>query len=418
MSFVQSFTAVLMLLLMSATRVIIAQDDQQCRAHLSDPPLLPGISCEDIYNKNQQTHDQSGYYWILNGPSRVYCGMNYIGSSCEEIYNAYSVTRDKSGFYRISNNAWVYCGMNYIGSSCEEIYNAYSVTRDKSGFYRMSNNTWVYCGMNYIGSSCEDIYNTYSVTRDKSGFYRMSNNTWVYCDMRDIAIAFSRGEFISSCTGMGGVWRRIASFNISAGDECPTGWNKSTQSGVSFCRPPSDNPGCYSTNFSANEMSYTRVCGRARGYQVSSPDGFNRRNNAGSTINDTYVDGLSITCGYPRQHIWTYAVGVTDPGRNADCCPCSTYRGRSPPTFIGSNYYCESGAANNIFNYGTYYLSDPLWDGNGCSSDNTCCSNTNLPWFQHQLTEMTQDDIEVRICRDEAFVNEEILIDILEIYIQ
>ena len=31
---------------------------------------------------------------------------------------------------------------------------------------------------------------------------------------------------------------------------------------------------------------------------------------------------------------------------------------------------------------------------------------------------MTTDDIEVRICRDEEFDNEEILVDILELYVQ
>ena len=62
-------------------------------------------------------------------------------------------------------------------------------------------------------------------------------------------------------------------------------------------------------------------------------------------------------------------------------------------------------------------FADPLWDGAGCSASNTCCSNTDQPWFHHQLNEMTQDDIEVRICRDQVFNNEGILIDILELYI-
>ena len=340
MSFVQSFTAVLVLLLMSATRVIIAQDDQQCRAHLSDPPLLPGISCEDIYNKNQQTHDQSGYYWILNGPSRVYCGMNYIGSSCE------------------------------------------------------------------------DIYNTYSVTRDKSGFYRVSNNAWVYCDMRDIAIAFSRGEFISSCTGMGGVWRRIASFNTATGDNCPSPWVKRSYNNVSFCKRNTTNRGCSSVYYSTNEINYQKVCGKVSGYQKGSPDAFVRVSNAFD-----YFEGLSITHGDPRQHIWTYAVGNTESGIHYNC-PCAIYPGPDSPPFVGSHYYCESGAGS-VFDISTYYLSDVLWDGAGCStSANTCCSNTNLPWFYHELSQTTQDSIEVRVCMDESFSNEAVLITNIELFIQ
>ena len=87
----------------------------------------------------------------------------------------------------------------------------------------------------------------------------------------------------------------------------------------------------------------------------------------------------------------------------------------TPPSFVGNNYYCESGAGSDYAF--TYYLSDPLWDGAGCSANNTCCSNTDQSWFHHQLSAMTEDDIEVRICRDEAFNIDGILVDILEIYI-
>ena len=74
--------------------------------------------------------------------------------------------------------------------------------------------------------------------------------------------------------GVEGQWRRIAGINISAGDDCPTGWSKSSYNGVSFCRTPDDNGGCYSTFFSTNGVSYQYVCGRARGYQKGSPDAF------------------------------------------------------------------------------------------------------------------------------------------------
>ena len=65
-----------------------------------------------------------------------------------------------------------------------------------------------------------------------------------------------------------------------------------------------------------------------------------------------------------------------------------------------------------------YLLSDPLWDGAGCSTSNTCCSNTDQSWFHHQLSSITQDDIEVRICRGEVFAREGILVVMLELYIQ
>ena len=334
---------VLVVLVACIDGMIVADD--QCEFE-SLNQYLPGTSCEDIYKKNPRVRNESGDYWIIDGPRYVYCGMNYTGQSCEKIYNNNPETVDKNGYYRI-------------------------------------------------------------------------NTQWTYCNMTAIAA----GYFNFSCAGVGGEWRRIARFDISAGDECPTGWNKRYYSGVSFCRTPSNTVGCYSTSFSTNAMNYIRVCGRARGYQKGSPDGFLRVHPQNNNIEMTYVDGLSITHGSPPQHIWTYAVGHTERDTAFDVaarCPCTVGRlGRRPPSFVGYNYYCESGAEteNNDF-LDTYFLSDPLWDGSGCFSGNSCCSNTTLPWFQYQLSEMTHDDIEMRICRDENFSNEEILIDILELYIQ
>ena len=95
-------------------------------------------------------------------------------------------------------------------------------------------------------------------------------------DMTAIAAGFF-------CSGRG-EWRRIASFNISAGDDCPSGWSKSSHSGVSFCRSSSDGSGCYLNTFSTNHMAYQRVCGRARGYQKGTPHGFRS-----SSMNDMYI---------------------------------------------------------------------------------------------------------------------------------
>ena len=336
-------TAALALLLASVLviKVGVAQDEQQCMEYQFDSSFIPGYSCEDIYNKNSQSRDMSGYYWIIDGLRRVYCGMNYTGSSCE------------------------------------------------------------------------DIFNYYRASRDKSGYYRIDNNEWVYCNMTAIAIAVSRGDLISSCVGVDGIWKRIASFNITAGDDCPSPWVKSSHNGVSFCIPASTAAGCYSVNYSTNGMSYQRVCGRASGYQKGSPDAFFKFNDAFD-----YFEGLSITHGSPRQHVWTYAVGTTESNRNVlTNCPCAIFPGADPSAFVGSHYYCESGAGSS-FDINTYYLSDVLWDGAGCSAGNKCCSDPNLPWFYRQLNQTIQDDIEVRVCVDQGFADEAVLITILQLYIQ
>ena len=303
----------------------------------------------------------------------------------------------------------------YPGRSCKDIYIMNPEHRGIPGYYWITDSpTLVYCGMNYTGLSCEDIHNNNPEIGDKNGYYPINNTQWTFCNMTDIVAAVADGH-TSICAGVGGEWRRIASINISAGDNCPTGWVKKSYNGVSFCRAPSDTSGCYPTFFSTNGVSYQHVCGRARGYQKGSPDAFqyNRR-----SIDTYYVDGLSITHGSPRQHIWTYAAGVTDNGKWPCCnCPCAAIPGSGPPPFVGNDYYCESGTGS-IYSSSAYYLSDPLWDGAGCSTNNTCCSNTNQPWFYHQLSRITKDDIEVRICRDISFYSDGILVDILELYIQ
>ena len=47
-------------------------------------------------------------------------------------------------------------------------------------------------------------------------------------------------NFIPTCAGVGGGWKRIVNINITAGDDCPIGWRKDTDSSISFCCVVSD----------------------------------------------------------------------------------------------------------------------------------------------------------------------------------
>ena len=306
------------------------------------------------------------------------------------------------------------------GESCEVIYNKNTETRDKPGYY------WIlsrdYCGMPYTGSSCEDIYNKYHETVNKSGYYRINDNDWTYCDMvkKDSTLSSHDPDYIPTCAGVGGGWKRIANINVSTGGFCPNGWRKDTHSGVSFCRVVSNSSNrCSSTTFSTNGRSYQRVCGRARGYQKGWSVAFNRYHDAGQTIDGYYVDGLSITHGNPRQHIWTFANGLYDGLAYYDHynCPCAPGSQYPSPPFVGTNYYCESGT-NNTWAIDEYYFNDPLWDRSGCITSN-CCDNPTLPWFYRELNGTTTDDIEARICHEHGFYTKgSTLIDQLELYIQ
>ena len=64
-------------------------------------------------------------------------------------------------------------------------------------------------------------------------------------------------------------------------------------------------------------------------------------------------------------------------------------------------------------------LDDPLWDGDGCAPDNSCCNQTGmLPWFYRNLPQEVGDDIEVRLCGSESHANEEAYVELVEIYVQ
>ena len=433
------------------TKELVIATDNCTEYQFKTPFSYAGESCEDIYSKNTKSHKWPGYYTIAY---KIYCGMSsYNGSSCENIFKKYPEIhrinpKEKSGYYRLNNSQWTYCDMSEIaaraadfismcsvvevgesrmkstnynyqsflpGISCEGIYNNNKGSLNSPGYYWITSR--VYCGMNYTGSSCDNIYNSFPETQNKSGYYRMKENNkyqWTYCNMSTIQ---GSGDFISTCAGVGGGWRRIVNINISAGDDCPGEWRKATQSGVSFCRVATDSTThtCSSANFSTNGISYQRVCGRARGYQKGHTLGFYTGSRNASI--DYYVNGLSITYNNnPRQHIWAFASGSSEIRYNGGNCPCAIRAGTFPPPFVTNNYYCETASLDAI-DYNKFYFDDTLWDGKGCRGG-TCCDNTTQPWFYRQLNQTTQDDIEVRICTFDQYIRGSTLIDQFELYIQ
>ena len=84
-------------------------------------------------------------------------------------------------------------------------------------------------------------------------------------------------------------------------------------------------------------LLYNRVCGQVNGYQFGHTDAFSFPGG----INQRYVDGVSITHGNPRSHIWTLAAGHSEDNEMPHGCPREG--GPSAPSFVGDNYFCESG---------------------------------------------------------------------------
>jgi len=251
-------------------------------------------------------------------------------------------------------------------------------------------------------SSCNEIYQHNPTSRGNVGQYWIKTNEGVFevtCDMQ------------LKCGGIEGGWMQVVDVNMNRDESCPGTWYKVTTP-RRLCI--GYNKGCNSAHFCVNGFSYQHICGQAKGYQIGTPDAFH----GAKSINDVYVDGISITLTPPRTHVWTYAVGYSDSAGSASLnCPCASPKpGYGPPHFVGNDYYCESGLAYSPA-YNTYYLSDPLWDGNGCDISSGCCADIGTPWFHKRLPLPETKDFEVSICFDEGRSYEDIAVEKLEIFV-
>ena len=252
--------------------------------------------------------------------------------------------------------------------------------------------------------SCRDIYNYNMASRGQSGYYWIKTDQVyrVYCDMQ------------LTCGGITGGWMGIANIDTTQGDQCPSGWSKITQPRP-LCRGSGDAAGCYSAYFSNKKAEYNSICGKLRGYQLGSHGAFYANNNP---IDAAYLDGVSITVGNPRKHVWSYAVGFSKTlDHGTVTCPCAKYPGNNPPIFVKDHYYCESGSTGYSA-VNAFHGSDPLWDGRGCPAGDNCCSTLGAPWFYRHFTEPEKGAVEVRICRNEPYSNEATLLEQVQLYIQ
>ena len=219
-----------------------------------------------------------------------------------------------------------------------------------------------------------------------------------------------------------GRWTRIAYLDMTDPcQQCPTNW-RLMNSTVRGCDSPII--GCSSAIFPSNGRSYSRVCGRIIAYQKGATNAFYHAIVRGSGLEERYVDGVSITHGAAgsRQHIWTFAAALyeTDPNYDSNSiCPCFTNLAfpHRIPSYVGSNYFCNTGNPGPGVNPNIVYSDDPLWDREGCGPSNTCCEFNNPPWFCTTLSQPTTDDIELRICVDEPLSNENVLVNLVDIHV-
>ena len=265
----------------------------------------------------------------------------------------------------------------------------------------------------YPANSCREIKE--DDPNSPSGYYYVQSGprslVRTYCDMT------------RSCGGITGGWMRVTKLDMSnVSDSCPIGLKTLTQP-KRLCAMNIGGGGCSSTSFSVQDVRYTRVCGKIIGYQQRTPDAFGPYyNNRALTIDDRYVDGISLTHGRnPRKHIWTFAAALHEvlSSYRQYICPCTNIHNPLSipiPPYVGSDYFCDTASENHY--QLRFYPYDPLWDGQGCGRLNTCCSFNNPPWFMKELPSPTRDDIEMRLCADESRSNEDITFENVELYVQ
>ena len=174
---------------------------------------------------------------------------------------------------------------------------------------------------------------------------------------------------------------------------CPNGLTERTVADKRTCAAFSNFATCSSVYYQSPPFS--QVCGRINGYSERSLNAFNNYGRGTNLdIDDNYVDGASLTHGEPREHIWTFGVTSGE-------CNCGT-----PPAAVGDDFFCDwrQGFVSDFVNL--------LWTGP------TCDANSTAPWFFQELRRPTTDPIEMRVCRDEVRSNEDLLLELVEIYVQ
>ena len=162
----------------------------------------------------------------------------------------------------------------------------------------------------YPAGSCAAIFPHNPSSPSGHYWVKSSNGSAdrVYCDMT------------RSCGNITGRWMRVAKLDMTnSSTQCPSGLRQRTDPNLHTCIKNSDSGGCSSVTFFTSN-TFSRVCGKIKAYQFGHPDAFFP---SISNIDNCYVDGISLTHGRPRQHIWTFAVANDEALSPHSKCLCT-----------------------------------------------------------------------------------------------
>ena len=256
------------------------------------------------------------------------------------------------------------------------------------------------CSLAPKPSSCEKIQDQIC----ESGYYEIGPGVQ-YCS----------AEVICGSKG----WTRVGIANFGATqDPCPSGLIEHNENGLRACKIESlSTPS--SIAIPTGGVRYTQVCGPVRAYAFGSPDAFVPSVTGPKDIEQNYLDGVSITRGPAgdRQHVFSLAGAYREASTQ---CPCSTGSSESPPAFVGSDFYCESGNPTGGWS-AVVYGDDVLFDGQECNANEApcCTTSTNFPYFYRDIGASTTDDLELRVLVNQNLdTDENILLQSYAIYVK
>ena len=215
----------------------------------------------------------------------------------------------------------------------------------------------------------------------KSGSYELTINDKVqsvYCSMEELC-------------GVQGGWMRVGYFDrISQGKCLNDNFEIKKFETYDMCKAKGTEAYCASIKLETHSMTYTEICGTAKGYQAHFVVPFNSK----ADINFPYLSGVSITRAVTgpekRRHVFSMAAGETEKDITGTTCPCTKKTTENtPPDFVGDDYYCESGSPN--LPLVKLLIDDPLWDGKNFRHDEVKCKKSLMPWFKHIISPATSD---------------------------
>jgi hypothetical protein len=185
----------------------------------------------------------------------------------------------------------------------------------------------------------------------------------------------------------GGGWTVLADWDF-ASDSCPGAWVQHTSEGL--CYGNLSSGGQLSATIDAMALSWSEVLVDACMRQYRTDDAFQRASSTTYTLEGDYVDGMSLTHGSAgaRQHLFTWAIGSR---LTTSAYSCPDAGGSSPPSFVGSDWDCDSG--NKSGSPTSIWYTDRLFEGDQ----------------QHlTLSSSSSDDLEARIIFDQPHADEDI----------